>query len=65
VINGKPRLRGGEVQSHGDHRIAMMAAVLSIACDGAITINGAEAVRKSYPAFFEDFTMLGGVCEND
>jgi len=65
VINGKPRLRGGEVQSHGDHRIAMMVAVLSIACDGAVTINGAEAVRKSYPAFFEDFVMLGGICEND
>ncbi|MCL2067381.1 MAG: 3-phosphoshikimate 1-carboxyvinyltransferase [Treponema sp.] len=63
VINGKKTLTGGEIQSHGDHRIAMTAAILSAACTAPVIIRDAGAVRKSYPAFFEDFISLGGVCE--
>jgi len=66
VIQGKNKLQGGAVQSFGDHRIAMAAAVLSGACSNPVTIQNAEAVNKSYPAFFNDFqTALGGVCEKD
>ncbi|MDR0313943.1 MAG: 3-phosphoshikimate 1-carboxyvinyltransferase, partial [Treponema sp.] len=62
IIHGKKTLCGGETESFGDHRIAMTAAVLSAACTGQVVINNAEAVRKSYPSFFEDFTnALGGV----
>lgn len=43
-----------------DHRIAMSAAIASIACENEVVITGAEAVRKSYPAFWEDFKKLGG-----
>ncbi|MCL2079648.1 MAG: 3-phosphoshikimate 1-carboxyvinyltransferase [Oscillospiraceae bacterium] len=60
VINGKENLPGGETKSFGDHRIAMAAAVLSSACTGTVQISGAEAVRKSYPGFFDDFCALGG-----
>jgi len=61
VINGKNALAGGETQSFGDHRIAMTAAVLSSACTGAVIIHDAQAVRKSYPGFFDDFSSaLGG-----
>jgi len=63
VINGRGRLRGGTVHSFGDHRIAMMAAIASIACEGPVTIKNAEAVNKSYPHFFEDFRYLGGRAE--
>lgn len=59
-FTGKPRLNGGEVDSHNDHRIAMAAAVASCGCKSAVTITNAEAVRKSYPNFFEDFASLGG-----
>ena len=59
-FTGKPRLNGGEVDSHNDHRIAMAAAVASCGCKSAITITNAEAVKKSYPNFFEDFASLGG-----
>jgi 3-phosphoshikimate 1-carboxyvinyltransferase len=63
VIIGKKNLAGGKTQSFGDHRIAMTAAVLSAACTGDVVIRDAEAVRKSYPGFFDDFcTVLGGVC---
>ena len=56
-------LRGGDVDACGDHRIAMMAAVASIACSGEVRISGAEAVNKSYPGFWRDFRALGGDVE--
>lgn len=58
VINGKGKLAGGVVNAHGDHRIAMSAAVASLICEGTVTITGAQAVGKSYPKFFEDFDKL-------
>lgn len=60
IIKGKPSLSGGETESFGDHRIAMAAAVAAQKCVGAVTINNAQAVSKSYPAFFEDYNSLGG-----
>jgi len=66
VIQGKTKLSGGEAQSFGDHRIAMAAAVLSAACSAPVTIQNAEAVNKSYPAFFDDFHItLGGIYEKE
>ena len=59
VITGG-KLTGGVVDSCRDHRIAMAAAVASIRCRGDVTILNADAVNKSYPAFFEDFNRLGG-----
>ena len=60
VIKGKKALSGGIAESFGDHRIAMMAAIASIKCTAPVIIEGAEAVEKSYPHFFEDFKKLGG-----
>jgi 3-phosphoshikimate 1-carboxyvinyltransferase len=37
--------------------------VALIICDGDVTIKGAEAVRKSYPTFFDEFELLGGNIE--
>ena len=63
IIIGKKTLKGGETDSYGDHRIAMTAAVLSSVCSSGVTIKNAEAVNKSYPGFFEDFSALGGKSE--
>ena len=63
VIRGRPHLTGGTVDTHGDHRIAMTAAVAASACAGPVVIRNAEAVNKSYPGFFRDFTALGGHVE--
>lgn len=60
VITGQGRLKGGTVDSYGDHRIAMTAAVASAVCSGPVTIGHAESVRKSYPGFFTDFRTLNG-----
>ncbi len=61
IICGTGRLVGGVVDSCGDHRIAMAAAIASILCEKTVTIRNAEAVGKSYPRFFEDFNKLGGL----
>lgn len=61
IIYGTGKLEGGRVDSFGDHRIAMSAAIASCICEKEVEIIGAECVKKSYPAFFEDFKALGGV----
>lgn len=60
LIEGQQRLRGGTVRVQGDHRIVMAAALAATACAGEVVIKGAEAVNKSYPAFFTDYNSLGG-----
>jgi 3-phosphoshikimate 1-carboxyvinyltransferase len=59
-ITGKDLLKGGEVDGYNDHRIVMALAVLAAKCENGLVINGAQAVEKSYPNFFEDFKSLGG-----
>ena len=59
VIRGA-HLRGGTVDGKNDHRVVMSAAVAATACEGPVTILGAEAVNKSYPGFWRDFEALGG-----
>ena len=58
VINGGKALYGAEVDSHNDHRIAMAMAVASVGCIGDITLIGYNAVSKSYPNFFDDWSSL-------
>ena len=53
-------LKGAEVESHNDHRIAMACAVLGLVSEGETQIRGAECVAKSYPRFFDDLRSLGG-----
>ena len=57
------RLTGGIVDSANDHRIAMAAAIAATVCTEPVTILGAEAVNKSYPRFWEEYTRLGGQYE--
>lgn len=63
IIDGVDALWGGDVDSHNDHRIAMMAAVAASRATGEVRIHGAEAVNKSYPAFFDHYRLLGGNVE--
>ena len=60
VIHGVSGFTGGRVESHNDHRIAMAVAIASMRATGKIILDGAEAVNKSYPHFWEDFTAMGG-----
>ncbi len=51
-IPGGQKLHGAEIDSFGDHRIAMAFAVAALRADGETKINGAEAAAVSYPEFF-------------
>ena len=53
-------LIGGTVESCNDHRIAMSAAVAATRCSKPVTILNAEAVKKSYPGFYNDYNKTGG-----
>lgn len=54
-------VRGAEVSSFNDHRIAMMAAVMALGSRGEVTVTGAEAVNKSFPDFFESLRQSGAI----
>lgn len=60
VINKTGIVSGGAVSGYNDHRMVMALSVLSAVSSGDIILRGAEAVNKSYPNFFEDFSSLGG-----
>ena len=60
TVFGCGSLKGGKISSQNDHRIVMAAAIASTISEEPVTIDGAEAVQKSYPTFFQDFNKLGG-----
>jgi 3-phosphoshikimate 1-carboxyvinyltransferase len=55
---GRP-LKGGLVDSAGDHRVAMALAVAGLAAAAPVTVSGWEAVATSYPGFEEDYSRCG------
>ncbi len=57
-IPGGQRLRGAELDSFGDHRIAMAFAVAALRADGETTILGADAAGVSYPSFFDNLQSV-------
>tara|TARA_Y100000590_G_scaffold55849_1_gene58475 strand:+ start:3231 stop:4544 length:1314 start_codon:yes stop_codon:yes gene_type:complete len=62
VIYGKGKLKGGTIRSHGDHRLAIAAAVSSLVSDDEIVIQDSEVTDVSYPNFWSDF--LGIISTN-
>ena len=58
IIAGSGQIGGGEVSSHGDHRIAMAFAIGGLVASTAVTIEGAAAVGISYPAFWPTLAQI-------
>ncbi|HEY4413649.1 MAG TPA: 3-phosphoshikimate 1-carboxyvinyltransferase [Gaiellaceae bacterium] len=59
AITGVPtRLRGGSVEARGDHRIAMLGAVVGLASSKGVEIEGAETVAISFPGFYDVLDSL-------
>lgn len=58
IIHGPTPLTGGQLDSYGDHRLGMMAAIASLVASGPVTINDYTCIDISYPTFFEDLTKL-------
>jgi 3-phosphoshikimate 1-carboxyvinyltransferase len=57
-IPGRQRLHGAEIDSAGDHRIAMAFAIAALRAQGETVIHGAEAAAISYPVFFATLEEL-------
>jgi 3-phosphoshikimate 1-carboxyvinyltransferase len=58
VLRGPARLSGGEVESHGDHRVAMAFAIAALVARGPVVIRGAEAIAVSDPDFLATLDRL-------
>jgi len=61
AITGPTRLQGAEVDSHGDHRLAMALAVAGLAAATPTAVNNAECISDSFPFFVETFQSLGAI----
>ncbi len=58
VVRGTGGLRGGAIESHGDHRLAMLGAVAGLASRQGVDVIGMEAASVSYPTFTADMARL-------
>jgi 3-phosphoshikimate 1-carboxyvinyltransferase len=58
VVTGTGGLRGGVIDSHGDHRLAMMGAIAGMASQEGVEVLGMDAAAVSYPRFMDDFAAL-------
>ncbi|VTY15189.1 3-phosphoshikimate 1-carboxyvinyltransferase [uncultured Streptococcus sp.] len=59
LIKGKSSLHGAKVNTFGDHRIGMMAAIAALLVkEGEVDLNRAESINTSYPSFFNDLESL-------
>jgi 3-phosphoshikimate 1-carboxyvinyltransferase len=60
VVRGAGGLRGGVIEAHGDHRLALLGAVAGLASDEGVEVVGMEAADVSYPGFARDLARLSG-----
>ena len=63
TVTGVETLWGGTVESHGDHRIALLGAFASLFCRFPVSVDNISCIAKSYPQFLLDFRNLGGKVE--
>ena len=57
-VTGTGGLKGGVIDSHGDHRLAMMGAIAGMASQEGVEVLGMDAAAVSYPRFMDDFAAL-------
>ena len=60
LVRGTGALRGGRLDAHGDHRLALLGAVAGLASQQGVEVVGMEAASVSYPSFAEDLGKLSG-----
>jgi 3-phosphoshikimate 1-carboxyvinyltransferase len=58
VVQGSGGLDGGVIESHGDHRLAMLGAVAGLASRRGVEVVGMDAADVSYPGFADDIAAL-------
>ena len=63
AVTGPQKLRGADVDSHGDHRLGMALAVAGLIAEGTTTIHDASCIDDSFPGFLETMQQLGASLE--
>jgi 3-phosphoshikimate 1-carboxyvinyltransferase len=58
AVTGTGKLRGGTIDAHGDHRLAMLGAIAGLASEDGVEVEGMEAAAVSYPGFERDLRAL-------
>ena len=58
AVRGTGGLRGGRIDAHGDHRMAMLGAIAGLASREGVEVIGMDAAAVSYPGFVEDLRAL-------
>jgi 3-phosphoshikimate 1-carboxyvinyltransferase len=58
AVRGGGGLRGGRIDAHGDHRLALLGAVAGLASADGVEVVGMEAASVSYPGFVDDIARL-------
>jgi len=58
AVRGRGGLRGGVIDAHGDHRLALLGAVAGLASEEGVEVVGMEAAAVSYPGFADDIATL-------
>ncbi len=58
AVRGSGGLRGGVIDAHGDHRLALLGAVAGLASEQGVEVVGMEASTVSYPDFAADVATL-------
>ena len=64
IVHGGGIVKGADIHSHHDHRIAMACAVAALKANSETVIEEAQAVNKSYPDFYEHLKQLGAEIKN-
>jgi 3-phosphoshikimate 1-carboxyvinyltransferase len=65
IVHGSGKVKGADVHSNHDHRIAMACAVAALKADSETVIEEAQAVNKSYPDFYEHLEQLKATINYD
>ncbi|MGI8715192.1 MAG: 3-phosphoshikimate 1-carboxyvinyltransferase [Solirubrobacteraceae bacterium] len=58
AVRGTGSLRGGRLDAHGDHRLALLGAVAGVASEQGVEVVGMDAADVSYPGFIDDLAAL-------
>ena len=58
LVRGTGGLRGGRIDAHGDHRLALLGAVAGLASREGVEVVGMDAAAVSYPGFVDDVAAL-------
>ncbi len=58
IIKGGSQIQQANIETHGDHRIAMMCSIVALVANGETMIQHAEVVGKSFPDFFKTLQSL-------